>query len=226
MNNAQLHGAVSFVHVSGATDLELIIYIFPQSTLNPPTTTHTPLTYTVWYTGALSSLRHTPVPRRVMSLSSHLLSRESFWACCQGNLALHSMDTPTHPICLNTSPLLALPFLVPGLFKSPLPSFFFLPSVFLNLSPYFFFSFHWFSLFLEAELVQDFHSWLADLKLELKDCSNQSGDVVILGAKLQRLKVQLYHTLTYPYWWCSCCGTMVNQRHIQLCWFPQINASS
>ncbi|XP_067337447.1 nesprin-1 isoform X16 [Channa argus] len=39
------------------------------------------------------------------------------------------------------------------------------------------------------ELVQDFHTWLADPKLELKECSNQSGDVSILGAKLQRLKV-------------------------------------
>ncbi|CAJ1078482.1 nesprin-1 [Xyrichtys novacula] len=44
------------------------------------------------------------------------------------------------------------------------------------------------------ELVQDFHSWLADLKLELKDCCNQSGDVAILGAKLQRLKVSVEHT--------------------------------
>ncbi|XP_071335456.1 nesprin-1 isoform X2 [Trachinotus anak] len=44
------------------------------------------------------------------------------------------------------------------------------------------------------ELVQDLHSWLADLKLELKECSNQSGDVVILGAKLQRLKVSVEQT--------------------------------
>ena len=49
-----------------------------------------------------------------------------------------------------------------------------------------------FFLFLETELVQDFHSWLADLKLELKECFNQSGDVAILAAKLQRLKVLLY----------------------------------
>ncbi|CAI5683845.1 unnamed protein product [Oreochromis niloticus] len=41
------------------------------------------------------------------------------------------------------------------------------------------------------ELVQDFKSWLAILKLELKECSNQSGDAVLLGAKLQRLKVSL-----------------------------------
>ncbi|KAM4529485.1 nesprin-1 isoform 3-T3 [Fundulus diaphanus] len=41
------------------------------------------------------------------------------------------------------------------------------------------------------ELVQDFKSWLADLKLELKDCFNQSGDVVLLEAKLQRLKISL-----------------------------------
>ncbi|MEQ2230442.1 hypothetical protein ILYODFUR_029349, partial [Ilyodon furcidens] len=38
------------------------------------------------------------------------------------------------------------------------------------------------------ELVQDFKSWLSELKLELKDCFNQSGDVVLLAAKLQRLK--------------------------------------
>ncbi|XP_037541085.1 nesprin-1 [Nematolebias whitei] len=44
------------------------------------------------------------------------------------------------------------------------------------------------------ELVQDFKSWLADLKLELKDCFNQSGDVAILGAKLQRLKLSAEQT--------------------------------
>ncbi|XP_040920912.1 nesprin-1-like [Toxotes jaculatrix] len=49
-------------------------------------------------------------------------------------------------------------------------------------------------LHFNAELVQDFHAWLADLKLELKECSNQSGDVAILGAKLQRLKVSLERT--------------------------------
>ncbi|KAF3849912.1 hypothetical protein F7725_019631 [Dissostichus mawsoni] len=43
-------------------------------------------------------------------------------------------------------------------------------------------------LFLRAELVQDFHSRLTDVKSELKDCSNQSGDDAILHAKLQRLK--------------------------------------
>ncbi|KAG7239212.1 hypothetical protein INR49_029965 [Caranx melampygus] len=44
------------------------------------------------------------------------------------------------------------------------------------------------------ELVQDLHSWLAELKLELKECSNQSGDVVILEAKLRRLKVLIEQT--------------------------------
>ncbi|XP_027140369.1 nesprin-1 isoform X4 [Larimichthys crocea] len=44
------------------------------------------------------------------------------------------------------------------------------------------------------ELVQDFHLWLADLKLELKECANQSGDVAILGTKLQRLKISLEQT--------------------------------
>lgn len=68
----------------------------------------TPHWHTVWYTSALSLLRHTPVPRRVMVLLSHLLLRESFWACCQGNLVLHSVDTPTLPICLNTSLALSL----------------------------------------------------------------------------------------------------------------------
>ncbi|XP_033998692.1 nesprin-1 isoform X2 [Trematomus bernacchii] len=38
------------------------------------------------------------------------------------------------------------------------------------------------------ELVQDFHSRLTEVKSELKDCSNQSGDDAILHAKLQRLK--------------------------------------
>ncbi|XP_074471039.1 nesprin-1-like isoform X4 [Sebastes fasciatus] len=41
------------------------------------------------------------------------------------------------------------------------------------------------------ELVQEFHSRLTDLKLELKECSSQSGDVAALGAKLQRLKVSV-----------------------------------
>lgn len=59
-------------------------------------------------------------------------------------------------------------------------------------------------LFLEAELVQDFHSWLADLKLELKECSSHSGDIAILGARLQRLKV-LYIILLYS----TCYGTGV-----------------
>lgn len=76
-------------------------------------------------------------------------------------------------------------------FKSSLPSFYH-TSVFLNLSPYFSFFVSLVLLFLEAALVQDFHSWLADLKFEVKECSNQSGDVAILGAKLQRLKVLLY----------------------------------
>ncbi|XP_047184446.1 nesprin-1 isoform X2 [Scophthalmus maximus] len=44
------------------------------------------------------------------------------------------------------------------------------------------------------KLVRDFHSWLADLKLERKDCSNQSGDVAMLGAKLQRMKVSVEQT--------------------------------
>lgn len=178
-------------------------YIFPQSTLNPPTTAHTPLTHTVWYTGALSLLRHTPVPRRVMLLSSHLLSRESFWACWQGNPALHIMDTPTLPICLNTSPLLALLLLwVPSLLNllclyfttvTTVPA-----SVSSSLSPCICFVLAYlFFLFLEAELVRGFHSWLADLKLQLKECSNQSGDVAILGTKLQRLKVLLYIILLY-----------------------------
>lgn len=106
---------MSFVHVSGATDLVLIILHFsPEHTQSAHYNPHT-LTHTVWYTGALSLLRHTPVPRRVMSLSSHLLSRESFWACWQGNPVLHSMDTPTLPICFYTSPLLTLLFLVSSL---------------------------------------------------------------------------------------------------------------
>ncbi|XP_028253699.1 nesprin-1 [Parambassis ranga] len=41
------------------------------------------------------------------------------------------------------------------------------------------------------ELVREFQSWLTDLKLELKECSNQSGDVSVLGAKIQRLKVSV-----------------------------------
>ncbi|XP_039981906.1 nesprin-1-like [Xiphias gladius] len=45
-----------------------------------------------------------------------------------------------------------------------------------------------------AALVQDFRSWLADLKFEVKECSNQSGDVAILGAKLQRLKASVERT--------------------------------
>ncbi|XP_028460432.1 nesprin-1-like [Perca flavescens] len=49
-------------------------------------------------------------------------------------------------------------------------------------------------LHFNAELVQDFHSWLTDLKLELKECSNQSGDADILKAKLQRLKVSVERT--------------------------------
>ncbi|CAB1447010.1 unnamed protein product, partial [Pleuronectes platessa] len=44
------------------------------------------------------------------------------------------------------------------------------------------------------ELVQGFHSWLADLKLELKECSNQSGDVAVLGSKLHRIKVSVEQT--------------------------------
>lgn len=56
---------------------------------------------------------------------------------------------------------------------------------------------HLFFLFPQSELVQDFKSWLAILKLELKECSNQSGDVVLLGAKLQRLKVR-YLLLFFP----------------------------
>nr|XP_019953051.1 PREDICTED: nesprin-1-like [Paralichthys olivaceus] len=44
------------------------------------------------------------------------------------------------------------------------------------------------------KLVQGFHSWLADLKLELKECSNQSGDVAVLGSKLQRIKVSVEQT--------------------------------
>ncbi len=130
-----------------------------------------------------------------MSLSSHLLSRESFWACWQGNPALHSADTPTLPICLNTSPLLALLLRVSSLLN--LLCLYFtarqFPStchrVFTLLLAYLFF------LFLEAELVRDFHSWLADLKLQLKECSSQSGDVAILGTKLQRLKVLYFYTV-------------------------------
>lgn len=125
-----------------------------------------------------------------MSLSTHLLSRESFWARCQGNLALHSADTPTLPICLQNNSSSHAPTSGSFSFQSSLPLLYH-ASVFLDLSPWFFlFSY----LFLEAELVRDFHSWLADLKLERKDCSNQSGDVAMLGAKLQRMKVLL---LTY-----------------------------
>ncbi|CAM9192469.1 unnamed protein product, partial [Lampetra planeri] len=40
-----------------------------------------------------------------------------------------------------------------------------------------------------SKVVQDFHSWTADLKLELKECSNQSGNLTVLGAKLHRLQV-------------------------------------
>lgn len=44
-------------------------------------------------------------------------------------------------------------------------------------------------LFLQTELVQDFHSWLADLKAELKECFNLTGDATVLGGKLERVKV-------------------------------------
>lgn len=49
-----------------------------------------------------------------------------------------------------------------------------------------------FLLFLETELVQDFHSWLADLKSSQTECSQQLGDIAILEARLQQLKVQCY----------------------------------
>ncbi|XP_041832720.1 nesprin-1-like [Melanotaenia boesemani] len=49
-------------------------------------------------------------------------------------------------------------------------------------------------LHFNAELVQDFKSWLIELKLNLKDCFNQSGDVAQLEAKLQRLKVSVEQT--------------------------------
>lgn len=163
-------------------------YILPQSILITPTTTHTPLTHTVCYPGALLLLWHTPVPRRVMLLSSHLLSRESFWACWQGNPAQHSIDTPTLPIWLDTSSTLALLLQTPSL----LWLYFTTHEFALSLSPYTVVSVllvYLFLLFPKTELIQDFHSWLADMKLEFKDCSNQSGDLAILGAKLQRLKV-------------------------------------
>lgn len=49
-----------------------------------------------------------------------------------------------------------------------------------------------FLLFLETVLVQDFHSWLADLKSSQTECSHQFGDVAILEARLHHLKVQCY----------------------------------
>ncbi|XP_029965559.1 nesprin-1 isoform X1 [Salarias fasciatus] len=45
-----------------------------------------------------------------------------------------------------------------------------------------------------SELVLDFKSRLTDLKLDLKDCSNQSGDAAVLRAKLQRLKALMERT--------------------------------
>ncbi|XP_068610253.1 nesprin-1 [Brachionichthys hirsutus] len=42
--------------------------------------------------------------------------------------------------------------------------------------------------------IHSFHSWLADLKLELKECSDQSGDVAVLVPKLQALKVIVERT--------------------------------
>lgn len=124
-----------------------------------------------------------------MLLSSHLLSRESFCACWQGNPALHSMDTPTPPICLNTSQLHALLLRVPPLLNL-LCLFSTCHHIFCLLLVHLFF------LFLQAELVQDFHSWLADLKLQLTECSNQSGDAAIIRTKLERLKV-LLHVIKY-----------------------------
>ncbi|CAL8318022.1 unnamed protein product, partial [Boreogadus saida] len=41
------------------------------------------------------------------------------------------------------------------------------------------------------DLVQEFQSWLAELQLELRDCSSQSGDGAALKAKIYRLKVSL-----------------------------------
>lgn len=49
-----------------------------------------------------------------------------------------------------------------------------------------------FPLFLETELIQDFHSWLADLKSSQTECSQQLGDIAILEARLRQLKVQCY----------------------------------
>lgn len=52
-------------------------------------------------------------------------------------------------------------------------------------------------LFLETVLVQDFHSWLADLKSSQTECSHQLGDVAILEARLQQLKVHLHVFMLY-----------------------------
>ncbi|XP_042156778.1 nesprin-1 isoform X2 [Oncorhynchus tshawytscha] len=38
-------------------------------------------------------------------------------------------------------------------------------------------------------VVQEFNSWLSERKAELKECSDQSGDVTSLGNKVERLKV-------------------------------------
>lgn len=173
----------------------IILHFSLEATQSAHHSTHTPSTHTVWYTGALSLLRHTPVPRRVMRLPSHLFSGEPFWAGRQGNAALLWVDTPTltHlPPNIASSPLAAfgsirfLKILICVCFTTCRHVF-----VFLLLLVHVLF------LFSEAELVQDFHSWLADLKAELKECSNQSGDVAVLGTKLQRLKVQLHNLLLY-----------------------------
>ncbi|XP_031656062.1 nesprin-1 isoform X1 [Oncorhynchus kisutch] len=39
------------------------------------------------------------------------------------------------------------------------------------------------------KVVQQFNSWLSERKAELKECSDQSGDVTSLGNKVERLKV-------------------------------------
>lgn len=122
------------------------------------------------------------------SRSSHPpLEGVVFRACRQGNAALHGVDTPTLPICLGRYPLLLLldffyflKSLSAFVYKTVKPSCQLVIRLLLAEQLF---------LFLQAELVQDFKSWLTDLKLELTDCFTQSGDVVVLRAKLQRLKV-------------------------------------
>lgn len=176
--------------VPAAADLELIILYFPPE--HTHSALYSPHSIDTHCLGAPVHSHRSDTHlclRRVMSLLSQLFSREAFWVCWQGNPALHSMDTPTLPIWLNTS------FSLPRFRLLHLLN---LLKLYFSITPIFFSACHYindaltvylFLLFLWAELIQDFHSWLADLKAELKECFNLTGDVTILGAKLQRLKV-------------------------------------